>query len=955
MFTDTPSQTRRLRSSANSRLPRPPYQYVSNTVGVSSYAPAVPLQHQQLQNENARNYKNKSMANSMKDVWDTSAKRRQLLADSSRSEIATPSILSTNTTRNQNLIPPSSDIQLNYNALDKEYEKLKRKSSSFRSSPSFSPINNHQHLRRNSLLKSVSNSNDDTPPSTRTRRSARGRIARLQMQDEEDEETDSDYVEKGSQVEDGESSDDNDSSSDESENESEEADIQKRRINSIAIDTDSEYELQVQENENELENEFEQMNSSFSIISSIKNVLNIIITPIIFIFLLIKSFLRNLNFKKISITLLIIFTFLSFFLIVPFIYSSLLSIISFFKSHIQSPSSSSSDLKFNPIQSNPKDFNELKTRLFDLENQVLKLTDNTIKINQFQNLNSKSINNLNDLNLKHEKFINDFNNSIKTILNKINNLNESNIIIDENFNNKMNNINLKLKNLGEKINKNDDINFKKFNDISKEILNFENYLRKFEINNESKLNLKINNEFLKIEEKILNKIWDLLPNYVAITINSKNGKLEISNDFLKYLNDLKFKNDELINDKFNDFENSYDLKLKNLKSSLTITNNNNDYTWDDFLINNEEKIQNYFKSIVSSDKTTTIINKNQFLNILKNDINELKNEISEDLLTLYNKIDNETDEKLKNSLQLINENSNHHDNENHFINSGTELIINKLIEKSLIKHLNSFNKRINFASYKSSGSRIDLYLTSRTLSYYTHSSLPFKLFRSLLTKFGLIIDNNLPGPINVISDNDENYWCADKPNAQITIRLKDEIHLTDILIRHNYLYLLNDDKKDEAIINLIKSIPKKISIWVLIDPKKINNNDNFNFKNKFKNYNHPNSIPKNFIMIDLIQFSNDIGNGNDIENNKQIFKINESFKSLNLKIQYILFYVEENYGNSLYTCFDKIGIFGYRNINTNDFNDNDVEQINDDDNDEQPTYLIHDDDKTAFGDDIPLK
>ncbi|KAG4302289.1 hypothetical protein PCANB_001569 [Pneumocystis canis] len=538
----------------------------------------------------------------------------------------------------------------------------------------------------------------------------------------------------------------------------------------------------------------------------------------------------------------------------------------------------------------PKNTDELIQRLIFLEKSLKSyetmaqdiIQDKKNIYKAIKEIDVKRLENLETTKLM-KKELNTFKNSIEKIKKEISNIKQQ----DNNMDLKIKDFFYSLSSLQKNISEYENQFINHGNSLSffnKEVIAIKKSIDQIYKNfTNSQVTLKNNSNDKYITQKVINVLESYLPSHLAVKVNPKTGKVDISPEFWILLR-------EIFPDRL---EMNNTLEASFIKKSDRNANISSLMSWSNFLKNNEENIKAFIKSqadenFKKNEENESIITKSYFINTFKQNFKKIQDDIEKNLTAMKVHINDQfekIDYAYKNKMQL--NYSENLKNDSSIFNKAIET----LIETALHKYSSDVLAKPDFALY-SSGARINPFLTSPT-----YLQRPTKFIPNLLSKIFWDIGSTWGHPPAMAIHHENNVgmcWAFPGSIGQISIRLSEPIFLTDITIEHVHSNIAHD----------ISTAPRDIELWIQIDNPDIREKVIHINQSNIKQSESIIPLPKSYIFVTTIFYN--IFSTYSI----QTFPVPIGIKQLNIPVENVVFRIISNWGNNKFTCLYRVRVHG---------------------------------------------
>ena len=319
-------------------------------------------------------------------------------------------------------------------------------------------------------------------------------------------------------------------------------------------------------------------------------------------------------------------------------------------------------------------------------------------------------------------------------------------------------------------------------------------------------------------------------------------------------------------------------------------------SWNEFLRGNEEAIKGFVKVQMDdrwnkAGEDGVIVSRDYFLEILRDQVVELRGDMEGKLKTLLDKFDKSSKENLAKAMQSADAVI------KRAMKSGgkgdlSAEAMNSIIETALHRYSTDTLAKPDFALY-SSGARINPLLTSPTY----HQSP-----RSFVKRLGSYVLGGAGStwghqPAMALFQDTNVGMCWAFPGSQggLGIRLSESVLITDVSLEHVHREVSKN----------VASAPKEWSLYALItDDTARSQIDSIN-SGLYESL-PPANLPRGYTL--LVKGEYDINN--DEGKTIQTVPVPAAIRRLNVPVEQVVFAVASNWGNAEYTCLYRVRVHG---------------------------------------------
>ncbi|ODQ52121.1 hypothetical protein SAICODRAFT_8334 [Saitoella complicata NRRL Y-17804] len=383
-----------------------------------------------------------------------------------------------------------------------------------------------------------------------------------------------------------------------------------------------------------------------------------------------------------------------------------------------------------------------------------------------------------------------------------------------------------------------------------------------------------------ISKHALETIEKYLPAHVAVRTNPKTGKVDVAPEFWAQLKSA-FAEREDVGRIVQKAVNEARIEGSSQKPVVIQPN------WDDFLRENREAIEGIARQQGNDlwerkEDAGAVISRSAFLDLLRERIGDLGEDIERILKDLKFSLEKYTDDEVKTAISSIKGRQGTPQSLNL-----TDLALDSIIASALQRYASESVGRADYAAY-AAGARVNPFLTSKT-----YVMKPRSFFGRLLPFSG--VESNPPA-IALHPDNSVGMcWPFAGQQGQMGIRLSARVVPTEITIEHVQVEVAQD----------ITSAPKEIEVWAFVEDDDLREQVGAAALSVIpRQKGDLPSVGVDFVKI--AKFTYDVYEEQAI----QTFPIADVIKDAAVPVEQIVIRVLSNWGNVDYTCLYRVRIHG---------------------------------------------
>lgn len=366
----------------------------------------------------------------------------------------------------------------------------------------------------------------------------------------------------------------------------------------------------------------------------------------------------------------------------------------------------------------------------------------------------------------------------------------------------------------------------------------------------------------EVKEYALQAIEDVLPEKLIVAL--ENGRPQSTADFWRYLSTVFVRKDEA--------DDGRDKRPQ--------------LAWSEFLKTNAENMKAFIseqqENIVGDD--SAIVSKSYFMNVLKDEMATVHQDLEERLATLS-----------KGSDQAYAHRQQHWTARS---DNMSELAVEHLVASAIHRHSLDVLARPDYAAY-SSGARVNPFLTSPTYLHRPTALLP-RLFSRMFFNIGSSWSH--PPAVAIHPSNAVGMcWAFPGTTGQLSVKLSHAIILTDIAIEHVHPDIAHD----------ATTAPKDLEIWAYVgDEAAESASTNDADTESDSSLRHAPAAGYVHVMDVTYSVYNDA-------QSVQSFAVPQSMRRLTVPVNQVVYRVKSNWGNPEFTCLYRVRAIGYREVAEN--------------------------------------